>query len=85
MQIYRHRNFKKQYKKLHPKIKQKFKERVRVFMDDPYHSVLNNHALGGDLKDYRSIDVTGNIRAWYETNGDVVTFVKIGSHSELYG
>lgn len=84
MQIYRHRNFKKQYKKLPQKVKQKFKEKIAIFLNDPYNSVLNNHALGGDLKKYRSIDITGDIRAWYEPNKNYITFVKIGSHSELY-
>lgn len=85
MQLSRHRNFKKQYKKLPQNVKEKCAERFGLFMNDPYHPTLHNHAFTGALSRYRSIAITGDIRAWYESNDDVVTFVKIGSHSQLYG
>jgi len=85
MEIFRHKSFKKQYKKLPEKIKIKFKERIHIFLNNPYDPALNNHALSGDLKKYRSINITGDIRAWYEPHKEKIVFIKIGSHSELHG
>jgi addiction module RelE/StbE family toxin len=85
MVVFRHRNFKKQYKKLPKKVQKKFQEKISVFMKNPHDPRLNNHILGGSLNKYRSIDITGDFRALYEVKGEKVVFVKIGSHSELYG
>lgn len=86
MNIFFHRHFTKQYRKLPKKIQQRFKERLAIFSADPFYSPLRNHALAGDLEGYRSIDITGDIRAVYKTlREDAVEFALIGSHSELYG
>lgn len=86
MKIFFHRHFKRQYRKIPEKIKERFKERLFVFGKNPFGSLLNNHALAGDFKGYRSIDVTGDIRAIYKVlNEESVEFVCIGSHHELYG
>lgn len=85
MKIVLHRNFEKQYKKLRPKEQNRFKERRDVFLNDPFDPVLNNHPLRGRYKGYRSINVTGNLRAVYRLlNDDTVLFVTIDSHSNLY-
>ena len=84
MQIDFHRNFRKLYKKQPPKIKEKFNEQLGIFMNDPFDILLNNHALKGSLKKYRSINVTNDVRAWYQLNNNKIVFIKIGSHSELY-
>lgn len=74
------------YAKLSIKVQCKFKERRNIFLQDKFGSVLNNHTLTGKWRGYRSINVTGNYRALYkEVNNDVVRFVAIGTHSELYG
>ncbi|TSC77532.1 MAG: hypothetical protein G01um101433_559 [Parcubacteria group bacterium Gr01-1014_33] len=86
MKIFFHRRFKKQYRKIPEKIKQRFKERLLIFGENPFDPFLHNHALAGEFKDYRSIDVTGDIRALYKAlNEESVEFVCIGSHHELYG
>lgn len=85
MQIIFHKNFKKGYKKLPTKIRQKFKERLKLFVNDPYSPILNNHALHGKWQDFRSINITGDIRAIYKPlSGQSVEFVLIDSHSNLY-
>lgn len=66
-------------------MRKRFKDQLEVFCQDPYDPTLNNHALTGSLKPYRSINITGDIRALYEVIGDDVVFLKIGSHSDLYG
>lgn len=85
MTIQLHRNFKKQYKKLTDSQKRKFKERRSIFIQDEFNPILNNHALKGKYRGYRSINVTGDIRVIYINSSEDVVFVKIGSHSKLYG
>ncbi len=84
MIIHSHRNFKKQFNKLTESQKRKFRERRDIFLRDEFNPVLNNHALKGIYQGYRSINVTGDIRAIYKKISSVVIFVAIGSHSRLY-
>lgn len=80
-----HKDFTKDFKKLSPKIKAKFKERLLLFEKDEFDTILNNHALKGTWVGYRSINVTGDIRAIFKRDDDRVLFVAIDSHSNLYG
>ncbi len=80
-----HKAFKKQYEKLTVSQKRKFKERRNIFLQDEFNPILNNHALKGKYQGYRSINVTGDIRVIYINSSEDVVFVKIGSHSRLYG
>ena len=85
MTIQLHKTFRKQYAKLTKAQKRKFKERRNVFLQDEFNPILNNHALKGKYKGYRSINITGDIRVIYINNSEEnVVFVKIGSHSRLY-
>lgn len=85
MKIDYHRKFVKKFNKLPPKIKIKFYERLRLFEQDPFNQILNNHSVEYIYPNWRSIDITGDYRALFELqNGDVVMFMKIGTHSELY-
>ena len=72
-------------KKLSNKVKSKVQERNILFVADQKNPILNNHALHGKYKSYRSISITGNIRAVYKLlDKDTVLFVEIGTHSKLY-
>ncbi len=78
--------FVKRFDKLPKKIKEQFQERRDLFLKNPFHPLLDNHALHGAYAGYRSINITGNFRAIYEPiRQDIVLFIKIGTHSELYG
>ena len=72
--------------KKHPLwIQNKFEERVLLFTRNMYHPLLDNHALHGEWMGYRSINITGDIRAVFEeVSTDHIEFIAIGSHSELY-
>jgi len=79
------KSFDKQYSKLNDKVKNSFKTRVEIFKNNPFDERLRNHALKGKYIGYRSIDVTGNVRALYTIEGDlVIIFGFIGTHSQLY-
>ena len=78
--------FKKQYKKLPPKIQNQFDEKVALFAADPTLPVLKVHPLKGKYRGYWSMNVNGDIRALYVMDGDlIVIFGLIGTHSQLYG
>lgn len=80
-----HKNFEKQYKKLNSKTQSQAAARLEIFLNDPFNPILNNHPLKGKFIDYRSINISGDLRAIYKFNGlEECIFVFIGSHSELY-
>ena len=86
MKLRFHKRFIKGYNFLDQKIKVAFQERLKLFFDNPYHPKLKNHPLKGKWYGYRSINISGDIRAVYKLNGDEeVIFIAIGSHSYLYG
>jgi addiction module RelE/StbE family toxin len=84
MQIRRHKDFKKQYKKLPSKIKDKFNQRLILFLKNQFSSILNNHKLHGEWRGHRSINITGTYRAIYYETGDAIWFVAIDTHPQLY-
>jgi len=47
-------------------IKNNFKERLKIFIINKYHPILNNHSLSGKLHYYRSINVSGDWRAIFK-------------------
>ncbi len=80
-----HANFKKEYNKLRSREQRKCDERIELFEKDPYAVVLKNHPLHGTYKGFRSICISGDIRAVYELiDDDLVYFIAIGNHSDLY-
>ena len=84
MHIDFHKYFMKQYKKLHQKMKDKFDERLKIFVQDSFAVELNNHELHGKYVGCRSINITGDLRAIYEVRKDGVRFLEIDTHSHLY-
>lgn len=85
MKILFHNNFKKEYKKLTSREQRKCDERVLLFGENPYSTVLKNHPLHGVFKGFRSISIMGDIRAIYELiDDDIAYFITIGTHSDLY-
>ena len=85
MKILFHKNFSKGYKKLRQNIRIKFKQRLKIFMEDPFSPFLNNHALHGEWQDFWSINITGDLRAIYKPlDRNAVEFIVIDTHSNLY-
>jgi len=85
MKIYFHKNFEKQYKKFKKNEQAKVQERLTTFLEDQFDPQLNNHALKGKYVDYRSINITGDLRAVYKSiSQDKSIFVIIDTHSNLY-
>lgn len=86
MRVRLHKNFVKQLLKKRVAEQARFRERRDLFLVNPFHSLLNNHALRGKYVGYRSFNVGGDLSVIYkQETGDLVTFVAIGTHHELYG
>ncbi len=79
------KDFKKDFQRLSSKKKEKFGEKILLFESDEFNPILNNHSLRGKYEGYRSINVTGDLRAIYKKSSKEIMFVAIDSHSNLYG
>jgi addiction module RelE/StbE family toxin len=67
------------------KTQEQFKARLRVFVNDIFDPILENHALHGKYLGLRSINVTGDYRALYSVLSETsIEFVLIDTHSGLY-
>lgn len=88
MKIHYHKSFVKSYKKKDMKIRNKFKERLIIFMKNPHIRELNLHSLKWKYLWTKSINITGDYRAIFKEypNGtyEFVEFIAIWTHSELY-
>lgn len=86
MKVRFHKHFGRNYKKCPAKVQIQFRKRLKLFLENPYHPLLENHALHGEWQKFRSINVTGDYRALYYYVGDyIVEFSTIDTHSSLYG
>ena len=79
------KNYKKQYKKLTPKLQKQTRLRIELWQEDPGNAILRHHELKGRLKGSYSINITGDVRAIYEIiDGEMYLYQMIGTHSQLY-
>lgn len=86
MEIIYSKKFHKDYSKLDDKIKKQTSERIHLFCENIFHPLLDNHKLKGEHKACRSIDINGDFRLVYkESPKGIFSFIRIGTHSELYG
>jgi addiction module RelE/StbE family toxin len=85
MNISYSKTFIKQAKKLSPSLRLRLQQKITVFSQNPLHESLRNHALKGSFGAYRSIDITGDVRALYLQRDDEAIFDLVGMHSQLYG
>ena len=84
MRIRYKKRFEKDFKKLPPKIREQFFDRLEIFIADKFNIALNNHSVDKAFPDCRSINISGDYRAIFSEEYDSVIFLNIGTHSELY-
>lgn len=61
-----------------------FMKRLERFKKGERDQPLNDHALTGDLKGKRAFSITGDVRVVYEETAEVITFLDIGTHNQVY-
>ncbi|PIQ77120.1 type II toxin-antitoxin system mRNA interferase toxin, RelE/StbE family [Candidatus Peregrinibacteria bacterium CG11_big_fil_rev_8_21_14_0_20_46_8] len=86
MQVFRHKNFAKQYRKLNSKKQALVDTAISLFYENPFDERLRNHPLKGKYKGCNSIDAAFDLRIIFkqEKNYFIVILLKIGNHSQLY-
>lgn len=78
------KDFNKSFKKKDKFIQKKALERIKLFIEDPFNFLLNNHALTGEYEGKRSFNVTGDYRIiFYHVDENAVILSDIGTHPEL--
>ena len=83
--------FKKQFRKDLERLKRSGRETTRLLEiiellanHQPLPPNSRDHQLIGNLKDYRECHLGGDWLLIYQLSDDTVTFVRTGSHSELF-
>jgi mRNA-degrading endonuclease YafQ of YafQ-DinJ toxin-antitoxin module len=85
MRILLRKSFEKQFKKLPPAVPAQYYQSVGNFLEDKCNALLNNHSVEAAFPRCRSINVNGDYRVIFcEESEDVVVFLKIGTHAQLY-
>ena len=73
--------FKKSYRKLPESVKDKAKEKEKIFRTDSFDARLETHKLHGKYKEYWAFTVIGQYRVMFAFVGsDKVDFINVGSH-----
>ncbi len=79
------KHFDKSFKKKDEFIRKRALERIKLFQQDPFNFLLNNHALTGEHEGKRSFNVTGDYRImFYYAKENTAVLTDIGTHPELY-
>lgn len=85
--IKRDRIFEKHFKqRISPndKLVNQFKERLALFMAGQLGYPLHDHALTGRLSGKRAFSVAGDIRVIYVELENMIVFLDVGSHNQVY-
>ncbi|MBI2049604.1 type II toxin-antitoxin system mRNA interferase toxin, RelE/StbE family [Candidatus Roizmanbacteria bacterium] len=87
MKIHYHKDFIKSYRKRilrNVSLDKRFKERLKLFIENNQSSILKDHVLKGRKLGYRAFSITGDIRVIYEEVDDGVLLLDIGTHNQVY-
>ncbi len=67
------------------KLSDRIEKQIKLFKENPNHPPLRKHKLSGKIENQWSISITMSIRMVYvHIDDDLVIFVKIGTHDEIY-
>ncbi len=87
MKVEFHKTFVKNFNKRfssNPKIKAKFFQKTKLFVQNPAHPALKNHALRGKKLGLRAFSITRDIRVVYYVKENTAFFLDIGIHNQVY-
>ncbi len=83
MEIYLTSKFRKVYKKLPKQIKQRAKEKEKIFRQNSFSPVLETHPLHGKYKDYWAFSIDKSYRIMFQfldATKTKVAFINVGTH-----
>ena len=69
---------------LNSSLDKKFKERLKLFIEDQNSAILKDHKLKGKKSKYRAFSITGDVRVVYEKVADGILLHDIGTHNQVY-
>jgi len=86
MRIEYKKSFVKSLRKLSRKHQSDVQRAVALFIEEPFHSSLKNHALQGTMKSLRSISAGYDLRIVFEEKDGyaVVVMIMVGTHNQVY-
>lgn len=74
-------NYKKSFRKLHPKVQEEALKKIRIFQVNPFHPTLRTHKLSGKEKEHWAFWINYSYRVKFLFLGDEeVLFLDIGTH-----
>jgi len=86
MNILLHRDFEKSYIRLRRSEKERFKMRKKMFIENPFNPILENHPLKGEMDGCHSFHIGGDLSVIYHfVQKDTVRFLNVGTHHQLFG
>lgn len=81
-------DFKKSYRKKtnnYPQLKNKFWERIELFLNDPFNPILRTHKLSGKLKGSWAFSINNEHRVIFEfISNNKIMFIDFGTRDEVY-
>ena len=86
MRVHYAKRFEARFRRLSHAYKRAVAEIIEAFIDTPYAGSLGNHALRGTMTGKRSLSVDHDLCIVFTVKGDYeeVTFLDVGTHSEVY-
>ena len=84
MRVLYKKRFEREFKRLDEKVKLAFLKRLELFAENRSHPLLRNHPVDAAFPGCRSINISGDLRAIFREERDVVIFMHIGTHAQLY-
>jgi addiction module RelE/StbE family toxin len=74
--------FKRDYRKLPSELKERLKERGRLFQENPFHPLLRTHKLTGVLKECWAYSVDFRVRVIFQfVSKTEIVLLRVGDHS----
>ena len=84
MNFVTNKHFDKSVAKLPKAVKLTLRQKLEIFVNDPFDDRLRNHGLKGSLRNYRSVNITGDYRLIYEEyDENTIRLIDIGTHSQI--
>ena len=81
------KRFDKAFGRLAERDQRRVEAALRLFMDQPFHPALRNHALAGRLRGLRAFSAGYDLRIVYEAEDGGharVILLRVGTHDEAY-